>query len=490
MKTIEIKENLTSIVNGLNKAANVVISTMGAEGKNVIVSDNYDKLRFTKDGVTVAKSIKLNDVFENIGANILITAANKTVQNCGDGTTLTCLLSQNMINETLRLLNNGENPNAILEMFQKDLNLTIETLRFKSRELKTYDDIKDIATVSSKDEEIGNLIKEIYEKTGFEPSISLEKGEYVPYTYYEISNGLEFRASWAHSGFITDKKTEQCIYENAFVFVSGEDILTLDTKLQSLLDNAYKEDIPIVIIAPKFSDSVIRICTMNKINNNAKIVLLKLPGWAESLNRNVEDINAFLSEEGFVEKIIATPFSYTLYNTDCPLKESRVKQLKELAENSIETYDEVDYKKRIHALNGSACIIYVGDINEQARDEQFDRIEDAVGAVKTAVHGGLSEGGGYELFSIATDFHNKLSKSFRKVLETPVRQIIKNANLNPDIILPKRYDIKNKKEVISLNDLGIIDPTNVIMEALQNAFSITKLLINTSYTIYNEYKKS
>jgi chaperonin GroEL len=483
-----IENNLEKIIKGLNKAADIITSTMGGSGKNVIIADNNERLRFTKDGVSVAKSIKFEDPIENIGATILISAADKTVKSCGDGTTLTTLLSKELSNKLFEYIKTEKDINKVLADLDIDLNLIIKTLLENTKKVESLDDIRDIATVSSKDDSIGNLIKEIYSKTGYNASIKLEKGDYLPYTYYDISEGLEFNSSWAHSAFITDKNTEQCVYNDVYVHVENSPIDRIDSTLEKLLDNAYKEDIPIAIIAPKFSDNVIRMCTMNKLNNGAKIVLLKLPGYAESLNRNVEDINSFLNEDGYIDKLICTPFNYTLYNSYTPFKNQRIEDLKKLRDSAIESYDEVDYIKRIHALEGSACIIYVGDLNEQARNEQYDRIEDAIGAVKSALELGISEGGGYEFYTLS-NLNYKLP-IMSEILKAPFKKILENANI---FTTDKLIDTKSKKQLITgtYKDAGIIDPTKVLIEALKNASSLVKLLINTTYTLYNEneYKK-
>lgn len=498
MTTTITTKNKEDILTGLNKAANIVTSTMGGQGKTVIISDksapqmrgnylfNPEALRFTKDGVSVARSIKFENDLENIGAQILLSAANKTVEECGDGTTLTSLLLQKLIQEVNKSIRIYKDVNTVLQNTEGSIAQVIKYLQDNSKQVTSPKEVQFLAATSSNSERIGLLFKEIYESTGLDALITLEKSEQSDRTYFEITNGISFDNGYVHPVFMTNKDTEQAIYENCYVHIDTEPISSVNEFYRDLLSISMKEDTPIAIIAPRFSDAFVRACSMNKTGQGAKVVLIKTPGYGYGVVKNVEDIKAFLSDTNYVDKIVVNDRSFFLYNEDTPNLQPRLDQLLELSKSAHDKFDEEDYKNRYFKLKNSSAVIYAGGQTPESMQEEYDRIEDAIGAVNAAIKGGYVEGGGLALFRAFVNLD--VYKPVKNILKAPIIKILENANIKEvqiDIEDIKGYNVKTHRHE-DFYETGVIDPTNVIISALKNAFTNTKLLVNTSYTLVND----
>ncbi len=483
-QTSQIDESIAGVIKGINIAADVVISTMGGSGKNVIIANNSDKIIFTKDGVSVAKEIRLNDSQENIGAQLLINAAKKTVTECGDGTTLTSLFVKEFTNS---LFNHIKNNETDLNNFLDDVRTTIDNvcveLKNRSKKVDNVQDIYNIGLTSSKSPKIANLIKEIFVKTGVDANINVEYSRVNDHTYYEITEGLNFESGMINNSF-ANRDNGTCVFENCSILIEKENI-TYTENYQELFDELHNSSIPLVIIAPSFSDNFIRHCVTNKIHKGFQICLIKAPGYGKGVEHNFKDIIAFMSRDGKCNRFVANGFEFTIFNqTDVDRIKARTTQLQALANNAVEGYDEQDYLNRINRLKQTSAIIYVGGITEKNAKEEYDRIEDAVGAIKSSFKEGYVRGAGVELIDVAKSFpfEDKPSQKIVKtVLEKPYWRILSNANYNPNVIFTSPYNTKTKQF-----DDNIIDSTHVVINALQNSFALVELLINTSYIVYNE----
>lgn len=476
MTTKVIESNIDRILSGINKAADIITSTMSIKGKNVIIASSRGTQRITQDGVSVARSIKFEDPIENIGAQLLISSCQKTVDDCGDGTTLTALMIQSFVTEIQKKLKEGFNIRDLIQRLENDIFSILESINPK--ELKDITDIKNIAVVAGKHPFVGELFEEIYREAGFGANIKVERTNELSHTTYDIKSGFEIRNGYVHSAFMTDKNTETCSYENVYVKTFDKDLSKVDEELEKLLGDSKINDVPVIIFAPKFSDTVIRYCTMAKINSGVNVVLVKSGGWGELVSRVIEDINAFSDEDDYVDKIIVTPFNCTLFNHKHSKIEQRVEQLKKLSESSIEMFDKQDYTERINNLLGTGVIIFVGGITEESKNEEFDRIEDAVGAVKSALVKGYVEGAGYSLFT-----HTNKKYLFTDCFKAPFYKILSNSDLG---IQDERINIITADKIESYFDINVIDSFYTIERALINAFATTKLLTNTTYTLYNK----
>lgn len=503
MTTITTND-LTKIIEGLMKAAKMVSSTMGAKGKSVIIANNnyHNNLKFTKDGVSVAEKIQFPDPLENIGAQVLISAANKTVEKCGDGTTLTSVLLSEMIKETFTQIKDKD-INTVL----KDLEVAVDIVKSKITEqsvkVTTPKEIQNIATVSSNSDQLGKMFYEIYNETGLDAMINLEKSETSNKTYFEINKGIQFESGFVHTSFMTNKDTEQAIYENAWVHVEDGKLNRMTPLVQEMIEQAaVQRNIPVIVIAEQFSESVIRQLSMAKVNQGVPVCLIKTPGYGNGIRKNIEDIRAFLTPEkdnivgGYVDKIVIDGFKFIIYNDDTPNLQKRIDQVKSLHENAVEWIDRDDYLVRMHKLQNTSVVIFAGGVTPEAQSEEYDRIEDAIGAVKSAIEEGYVPGAGVTLLNIGNSIKNTNTGTdiLIKTLSKPFTAILSNANEEVDKVLrelPKNalYNVKTGLYE-KFKDTEVFDPAKVLKTALENALANTKLLINTSYTIYNEFKSS
>lgn len=491
MVTKELTNDFSKSLKGLNLAADVVKSTMGGRGKTVVISDSDAKnLRFTKDGVSVAKKIALEDPLENIGVKMLVAACEKTVDEVGDGTTATAVLLQALVNNALKNIHSATDINKIFEQMDQELLNIVEAIRATSKKVASIEQVRDIASISSNSDRIGDLFWEMYRNTGLDTLIKLERSEECTESYFDIMRGLEFNSGYAHSSFMTDKHTEQCIYDYPYLHISKVPINNLDEGMQAMLSTAQLEGTPVVIIAPRFSDAVIRALSMNKVNNGLQVVAIKTPGFGNAQAKNIDDINAFLTDQGFAEKIIVGPNYFTLYNHDTPFLEDRIEQLANLKQHALDAYEQQDIIERIYKLKGSSVILYAGGVTSEALNEEYDRLEDAIGAVNAAIEYGYVQGAGMALFNLHDNEKNSIINS--SIIE-PAYQILRNANLIPEVVLSNVessahvYDVKNN-QFVNYEQGGIIDPAEVVVQALTNAVSMAKLFINSSYILHNHFE--
>lgn len=471
MNDLKNNNNITKIIEGILKASNIITSTMGGSGKNVLI--NQASNIFTKDGVSVARKIGFQDVEENMGAQLLVNAANQTVKMCGDGTTLTSLLASRFIEQLFEEIKTRP-VNEVLDECQDYINQLEEFLLSKTLKLETVNDIFNIAMTSCKNERLSNLIKNIFIKTGFDARISLEMSEFSRETYVEYTEGLSFEEGYVNSIF-ANRDNDNCVFENPAILIEN-DMINRVEDISSIIDEAHQNKIPLVIIAKDFAENVVRYAIGNKRAVNLQICLIKLPGWGESVKENIEDMKAFLTD-GSVNRIEVTPYQFTLFNNPNKTKiKKRVNQLQKKSENAIEEFEVEDYKKRISNLQQKSVIIYVGGITKINAKEEFDRIEDAVGAVQSAAHLGYVYGAGSAFLEFAQTI--SIPQYLYNVLISPAYKIFENANIDlQPVHLP--YNTKTRQL-----DNNIIDPTMVLIESLKNSFALTSLLINTKYVIY------
>jgi len=465
-------DSVTRVLSGIEKAAKIITSTMGGSGKNVLMFEKK-KLQFTKDGVSVAKKIQLQNSEEDAGAQMLITAANKTVKECGDGTTLTSLFVQEFVSRLFEECTKAP-INDVLDDWERQVNIVVSELQKRSSKIEKLDDIYNIAFTSCKNDKLANLIYEIYRKVGLKASISVQMSNDSPHTMYEVTKGLNFDGGLIHPGFANQLNgTYQA--EKPTILIS-EDIMNDFQGYVEMINDFHEAKTPLVIIARDFSDSFIRYSLTNKESKNLDICLLKLPGWGAAVKENIRDMKSFIKKDS-VNKITVTPIDFTLYNNPEQTKiKKRIGQLESQLEAVTEEYDAIDYQRRIDNLNQTSAIIYVGGRTLANAQEEFDRIEDAVGACKTACNSGYVKGAGSELVDIA---ELEFTSEFRNVLLAPARKILSNANIDMEPS-SQTFNVKTKQF-----DPNLLDPTNVVITALLNSFALATLLINTSHILYD-----
>lgn len=466
--------NLDLLLQGLNKAADIITSTMGGTGKNVLLFENRD-LSFTKDGVSVAKKIQFRNPEEDAGAQLLIVAANQTVQACGDGTTLTSLLTQGFVNLLLEEVKSRP-INVVLQEAKEEIEKVSEYLIDSSVKVETFDQIYEVALTSSKSKRIAKLIQEIYNQTGLKASISVESSQNFNHTYYEISKGLNFESGLVHPSFANQANGNYAA-ENPFIWVIDE-VVANPQDYKNYIDNFNREKIPVVMIAKDYSDGFVRFALSNK-QIGLDICLIKHPGFGESIAENLKDIKVFLTNER-CNKITVTPYEFTIYNKSDKRKiKKRLDQLNAQLDVATAEFDKLTILKRIANLEQVSAIIYVGGTTKKNADEEYDRIEDAVGACKSALKLGVVKGTGVALYEYAENNHDAIPKWFHDLLRQPAYKILSNANiqLNPS---NRPFNVKTKQI-----DDTLVDSTHVIVNSLQNSFAMAELVINTSYILYD-----
>lgn len=464
-------DKINGVLRGIEEASKIITSTMGGTGKNVLLFEDGN-LHFTKDGVSVAKKIKFTDKEMDAGAQLLINAANNTVLQCGDGTTLTSLFVNEFVQRLFEEIKDKP-VNDVLDYTKSKVQEVIEKIKEQSKVIESYDEIYKIALTSCKSESIARLIESVYRKTGFNASISVEMSENLNKTYPEITSGLTFDSGLINNGF-ANQENGNCSFEKPEIHVFDE-VLSDTEEFQKIADYYNEKKTPLVILAPDYSDGFIRWALFNKANRNLQICLLKIPGYGMSVGENIKDLKAFLNGNS-ANKITITPMDFTVYNNPDKKKiRNRVKQLTSRMEVEVEDFVVVDFQKRIHRLNQTAAIIYVGGVTRKTADEEYDRIEDAVGACKSALQLGYVPGQGISLMNLDIECEDW----FRSILKSPYFTILGNARLDaPKELIP--YNVRTRQY-----DTNLVDPSLVIIKALENSFALAELLINTSYTLHD-----
>lgn len=504
-KKCQIQNNLNPILKGLNDTVDVVKTTMGAQGKVVIIQEE-GKLRFTKDGVSVAKSITMEDPMENIGCEIVKSAASKTVSAVGDGTTATSVLLQAIVNETFN--KTIEDVNAFVNEMEEEVNAICFEIAKRSIEV-TKENIKSIATIASNSEKLGDLLDEVYTKVGFDHLVSLEMSQ-EEFTVYEVLEGLEYNRGYVHPGFANTDQ-DLAVYDNCIVFPLNERLNTAtDSQIEDVMRLAISKKVPILLMARDFNTATKRDLILTKQKMGANIIAVKLPGYTErAVNENIADIFSFLTPQdmeitdgeiitvGVASRVTVGPNFTRIYNdNDKPFLQERIDELKAKQSAAIDLMEESEFVKRINNLRSSTAVIFAGGVTEQAAQEEFDRLDDALGSVKAAIKGGYVAGGGLTYYNISKERVpiSEGAKVINKAIQQPIKQILSNANVSVDITLYnikdyKGYDVRNHK-YINFVEQGIIDPAEVLIQALKNAFSMSKLLISTSYALNISYERN
>lgn len=465
--------SLENVLNGLNKAADIITSTMGGTGRNVIFYQDRD-LSFTKDGVSVARKIAFTNKEEDAGAQLLINAANQTVKQCGDGTTLTCLLTQHFTNNIISEIKSRP-VNDVLDEGLLELTKVIDYLKEKSTKIDTVSQIFNIAMTSCKSEKLARLIQEIYNKTGLKANISVEMSEHFNNTYYEISKGLTFNSGLVHPSF-SNQTNGNFSAEKPYIWIIDE-VATAINDYVDIIDDKHRQKIPLVIIAKDFSDSFIKYVLTNKIQNGLNICLLKHPGYGESTPEDLKDLKTFLTG-GYCNKITVTPYEFVVYNNSDKKKiKTRISHLNSQLEVASTDFDKSTLLRRIANLEQVSAIIYVGGVTAKNAKEEYDRIEDAVGACKASLKLGVVKGQGTALYEYAQINQDVLPRWFYETLKAQAYKILENANLQLEPTF-EPFNVKTR-----MMDPTLTDPTDVIVQALLNSFGMSQLIVNSSYII-------
>lgn len=520
------KEARSEILKGIDTLANTVKVTLGPLGRNVIIESQFGYPTITKDGVTVAKQIKVKDPLQNIGAQLVKQVAAKTADDAGDGTTTATILAQSIYKYGINAVNDGANPILLKKGIDFAVERIVKSLMDQSKEISSNDDIKKIATISANnDEAIGEMIAKAMDKVGKEGIISVEETQGTE-TSVSFVEGMKIGTGYLSPYFLTDETTREAVLEKPVVLVYDKTISTLHD-LMPLLDQVRSAGRPLLIIANDVDGEALPTLVANKVNGLLRVAAIKVPGFGNDKRDMMEDIatltggvliseastiklsEVHLEQLGDADRIVITSDSTTIIkNTTNDLMDERIIALKAQIQKETSKPMENKLKMRLARLTNGVAVIKIGATTPLEMSEKKDRIDDALQATTAAVKEGILPGGGVALIRAYDElegflFDNKpvkahidIAKGMEIIKESildPFKCIIDNAGLDDiDNILKMTreantntfgFDVKNEKYGDML-EMGVIDPTKVVRLSLENAASIASLLLTTEAVVY------
>ncbi|MBF8260611.1 MAG: groL [candidate division NC10 bacterium] len=507
------EEARRKILKGVDALAAAVKVTLGPKGRNVILDKKFGAPTITKDGVTVAKEIELEDHFENMGAQMVKEVASKTSDVAGDGTTTATVLAQAIFREGIKNVTAGANPMALKRGIEKAVDAVVDELKKISKPTKGKKEISQVATISANnDKTIGDLIADAMEKVGKDGVITVEEAKSMD-TTLEVVEGMQFDRGYLSPYFVTDPERMEVVLENSLILIHEKKISNLKDLLP-ILEQIAKMGKPLLVIAEEVEGEALATLVVNKLRGTLSTASVKAPGFGDRRKEMLQDIavltgGAVVSEElgiklenikledlGKAKKVVIDKENTTLIEGAGSQKEieGRIKQIRTQIEETTSDYDKEKLQERLAKLAGGVAIIKVGAATEIAMKEKKARVEDALNATRAAVEEGIVPGGGVAFLRAAMVIdHLKLKGDekvggdiVRRALEEPIRQIAENAGVEGAIVVQKVRENNGaygfNAETESYEDLmasGIIDPTKVTRIALQNASSIASLMITT-----------
>jgi len=506
-----------SILTGINTLAEAVKVTLGPKGRNVILDKSWGSPTVTKDGVTVAKEIELEDKFENMGAQMLKEVASKTSDVAGDGTTTATLLGQSIYREGAKLVTAGANPMALKRGIEKAVVAVVDELKKMSKITKEQQEISQVGTISANnDQTIGNIIAEAMAKVGKEGVITVEEAKSME-TTLDIVEGMQFDRGYLSPYFVTDAEKMDVSLEDPYILLHEKKISTMKDMVP-LLEQIAKMGKPLLIIAEDVEGEALATLVVNKLRGTLKIAAVKAPGFGDRRKAMLEDIGILTGGKVISEDLglklenvstadLGTAKTVNIDKDNTTIVdgggnrsdlEGRVKQIRSQIDDTTSDYDKEKLQERLAKLIGGVAVINVGAATETEMKEKKARVEDALNATRAAVEEGIVPGGGVAfircisaLSKLKLEGDEQLGVNIvTRSLEDPVRQIANNAGLEGSVVVEK---VKEEKGSFGLNaetgeyeDLikaGIIDPTKVTRYALQNAASVAALMLTTEAMI-------
>ncbi|MBI4495567.1 MAG: chaperonin GroEL [Deltaproteobacteria bacterium] len=512
-----------AILKGVNTLADAVKVTLGPKGRNVILDKSFGSPTVTKDGVTVAKEIELEDKFENMGAQMVREVASKTSDVAGDGTTTATVLAQAIYREGSKLLAAGHNPMELKRGIEKGVEAVVEQLKKLSQPTKEQKEISQVGTISANnDETIGNIIAEAMAKVGKEGVITVEEAKSME-TTLDIVEGMQFDRGYISPYFVTNPEKMEAVLEDALILIHEKKISNMKDLLP-ILEQIAKMGKPLLIIAEEVEGEALATLVVNKLRGTLKVAAVKAPGFGDRRKAMLEDIGVLtggqmISEEmgvklesislkdlGKAKRITIDKDNTTIVEGagESRAIEGRVKQIRAQIEETTSDYDREKLQERLAKLVGGVAVINVGAATESEMKEKKARVEDALNATRAAVEEGIVPGGGVAyLRTLPTLDKMKLSEEqqfglniLKKALEEPIRWIALNAGFDGSIVVEKVKNEKGdtgfdaqKEEYTDMVKAGIIDPTKVVRTALQNASSVASLLLTTEAMVAEKPKE-
>jgi len=500
---------------GVDALSNAVKVTLGPKGRNVIIEKSFGSPSITKDGVTVAKEIELEDGVENMGAQMVKEVASKTNDLAGDGTTTATVLAQSIVTTGLKNVTAGANPMDLKRGIDKAVTAVVTNLKAQTKEIgDNSEKIEQVASVSANnDSAIGKLIAEAMGRVKKEGVITIEEAKSIE-TYVDVVEGMQFDRGYISPYFVTDTEKMEAVYESPYILIYDKKISVMKDLLP-ILEKAAQSGKPLIIISEDIDGEALATLVVNKIRGSLKVAAVKAPGFGDRRKEMLEDIavltgGTVISEEkgykledaeidflGEAEKVAIDKENTTIVSGkgDKEAIDARVKMIKSQIETSTSEYDKEKLQERLAKLAGGVAVIYVGAASEVEMKEKKDRFDDALNATRAAIEEGIIPGGGVAYLRAVDsinglDIENEDEETgmaiIKRALEEPLRQIVENAGMEGSVVVQKvregkdDYGFNARTEVYeNLLKSGVIDPTKVARVALENAASIAGMLLTT-----------
>lgn len=516
-KDIKFSEDArAAMVRGVDKLANTVKVTLGPKGRNVILDKSFGAPQITNDGVTIAREIELEDKFENMGAQLVAEVASRTNDIAGDGTTTATVLAQAIVNEGMKNVTAGANPVGIRRGIELATKKAVQLLHENSTKVEDKESIAQIASISSGDNEIGQLLADAMERVGSDGVITIEESQGIE-TELDVVEGMQFDRGYLSQYMVTDNEKMEANLENPYVLITDKKISSVQ-EILPVLENIMQQNRPLLIIADDIEGEALPTLVLNKIRGTLNVVAVKAPGFGDRRKGMLEDIailtngtvitsdlgldlkDVTIDQLGTAGKAVVTKDDTTLVEGagEKTHIDQRVAMLRSQAEETNSEFDREKIQERIAKLAGGVAVIKVGAATETEIKERKLRIEDALNAARAAVEEGVIAGGGTAYINILSKLaeievegdEETGVKIVIRALEEPVRQIASNAGLDGSVIVERLKHVEPgigfnaaTGEMVNMVQAGIIDPTKVTRSALQNAASVSALLLTTEAAV-------
>ncbi|MBQ7602765.1 MAG: chaperonin GroEL [Clostridia bacterium] len=511
---------------GVNVLADAVKVTLGPKGRNVVLDRQYQTPLITNDGVTIAKEIELNDPYENMGAQIVKEVSIKTNDVAGDGTTTAAVLAQAITNEGIKALNNGANPVILKKGIKKAVEVVVKYLKSVSQPIQDENSIRQVASISAGDEDVGKLISLAMQKVGKDGVITVEESKTME-TSLDVVEGMQFDRGYASSYMATNNEKMEAVLDDALILMTDKKITNTQEILQ-LLEQVVKSGRKLLIIADDIEGEALATLIINKLRGTFTCVAVKAPGFGDRRKAMLEDIailtggrviseelgrkldSATLEDLGSAHQVVVTKDNTTIVggNGDASVLGERIKAIKQQIAECKSDYDKEKLQERLAKLSGGVAVIKVGSATEVEMKEKKLRIDDALAATRAAVEEGIVAGGGVALLRAVPEVQKLVStlsgdeqigaRIIESCLYSPIRQIANNAGVDSSAVINNVLGNKDymvgydalTNEYVNMVQSGIIDPTKVTRSALQNAASVSSTLLTTECIITGEPSKN
>ncbi len=515
-----------SLQRGVDILADAVKVTLGPKGRYVVLDKKFGAPTITNDGVTIAREIEVEDVFENQGAQLVREVATATNDVAGDGTTTATVLAQAIVREGLKNVSAGANPMGLKRGIEQAVEAVVENLKSQSKEISGKEDIARVATVSSRSTEIGEVLSEAIEKVGKDGVVNVEEGQTFGLEL-EFTEGMQFDKGYLSPYMITDPERMEAVLDDPYILVANQKIGAVKDLLP-VLEQVIQAGRPLLIVAEDVEGESLATIVVNKLRGTFQAVAVKAPGFGDRRKRMLEDIailsggeviteemglkleNTKLTQLGHARKVVVDKDSTTIIDGagESDAIKGRIKQLKGEIENTDSDFDREKLQERLAKLSGGVAVVKVGAATETEMKETKHRVEDALQAARAALEEGVVPGGGVALLNAADAVKEKVLASVEgdertgaqiiiKSLEEPLRQLATNAGLEGSVVVQQVRTAKpgeglnvDTGEVTDLVKAGITDPTMVTRSALQNAASIAKNILTTEAIVAEAPEKA